>query len=575
MSHRAQTCPGSGRRNRRQLNTMHSRDQMLRYFFRTHLIPVALVLFSCMLIWSKATSSSEVSSAEKKGLVFGVYAHIRPTEIYKNFQPFQRYLQKTLMEKGMDTPVELKIFSTYGGAIDALAEGKVDFARFGPVSYVLAKKKSPAIRLLAMESNGGSKRFNGVIAVATHSAIDSVDDLRGKRIAFGDRRSTTGRYLAQAALVNAGIFAKDLADFSYLGRHDKVAFALAAGKYDAGSTNENTYEKYAEHKGLRKILEFPCVTKPWVARAGLNDELFVRLRDTLHELKNPEILKPIHRSGFLPAEDQDYDLIREGMLLAGRFDPESVTFGIYAAIKASDTFRMAQPVIALLEGKLAANGYVVKIRTRLFRDYAQAIDALVAGDITFGRFGPASYVLAKDRDPQIRLIAREDSVAGNPTGVFVVDAGSPIRSLNQLKGETVAFGNRHSTAGRYVAQAELLKAGIGGKDLKSYTYLGRHDRVAFAVSVGNYVAGVLRGSVYERYASAKNLRIIGQFSVPHKTWVARSGVDTDLFSGLQQALLEMRGDKALMGFGIDGYVVSDGAEYEMVRQRLESAREFE
>lgn len=550
-------------------------DHILRHLVHSRLLPVVLALVSCIQPWIKAAAVEEGSDTEKHLLVFGVYAHIRPTEMHEKFLPFQRHLQKVLMEKGANVEIELKIFSTYSGAVDALAEGEVDFARYGPVSYVLAKNKNPAIRLLAMESNDGSKRFNGVISVARHSPIESVADLRGKQIAFGNRRSTTGRYLAQAALVKSGIFAKDLAGYSYLGRHDKVAFALAAGKYDAGSTNENTYVKYAERKGLRKVLAFPCVTKPWVARAGLNEELFAHLRDSLLELQDPVILKPIRRSGFLPAQDRDYDLIRKEMALADQFDPESVTFGVYASVKASDTYRMVQPVLKLLEEKLAANGYVINIRARLFRDYSPAIDALVAGDITFGRFGPASYVLAKGRDPRIRLIAREDSDVGTPSGVFVVDAGSPINSLSQLKGETFAFGNRHSTAGRYVAQAELLKAGIGGHDLASYTYLGRHDRVAFAVSVGNYGAGVLRGSVYERYASQKNLRVIGQFSVPHKAWVAHSRIEADLFSGMQQALLEMRGDKALIELGIDGYTSSDDAEYEIVRQSIESAREFE
>ncbi|MBF0248728.1 MAG: PhnD/SsuA/transferrin family substrate-binding protein, partial [Alphaproteobacteria bacterium] len=131
-----------------------------------------------------------------------------------------------------------------------------------------AKEKNDGLRILAVESNDGRKTFDGVIAVPTASPARSLGDLRGKTIAFGDPNSTTGRYLAQAALVRAGLAARDFVGIEYLGRHDKVAFAVGAGNYDDGAMNENTFNKYAADKGLRAIATFPCATKPWVARAG-------------------------------------------------------------------------------------------------------------------------------------------------------------------------------------------------------------------------------------------------------------------------------------------------------------------
>ncbi|MEJ1341484.1 MAG: phosphate/phosphite/phosphonate ABC transporter substrate-binding protein [Candidatus Sedimenticola sp. (ex Thyasira tokunagai)] len=304
-----------------------SRNRRLAYSTvvgRTRLssiLSILLLLSLCFPLSSIAVSAETSNGAATPGqtLSFGVYAHIRSTEMIKKMRPFQEYMERKLARKGVPLKIRMRIFPTYNDAIHALVEGRVDFVRFGPVSYVLAKQKNPRIHLLAMESNNGKKWFSGVISVPLDSPIRSLDDLKGKRFAFGSRSSTTGRYLAQAALVKAGIRAENLAGHAYLGRHDKVAFAVASKSYDAGATNENTYNKYAEKKGLRKIVEFPCVTKPWVAREDLDESILSALGSALLTLDDEAFLKTIKRSGLLPAEDADYDLIREGMETAKRF----------------------------------------------------------------------------------------------------------------------------------------------------------------------------------------------------------------------------------------------------------------
>ncbi|MCP4042513.1 MAG: PhnD/SsuA/transferrin family substrate-binding protein, partial [Gammaproteobacteria bacterium] len=107
---------------------------------------------SWLCAWQTASASSS-DSMSARPVQFGVYAHVRSTEMYKKMEPFRNHLQEELQRRGIGRAVELRIYSTYGDGIDALVHGKVDFVRFGPVSYVLAKERNPHIRLLAMESN--------------------------------------------------------------------------------------------------------------------------------------------------------------------------------------------------------------------------------------------------------------------------------------------------------------------------------------------------------------------------------------------------------------------------------------
>jgi len=262
---------------------------------------IAILLF-LIVIFSSGIAFSEVS------LNFGVYTSDKPTTMVKKLNPIIDDLERVL-SRVLDEPVSIRmqISSTYEGGIQAIASRKVDFARLGPASYVKVVKLDPAVRLLAMESNKGTKRFNGMICVSGSSKIQSVDELKGKRFAFGDERSTIGRYLSQQYLVQHGISAADLKSYEYLGRHDRVGYAIAAGEFDAGALKESTFKELLQ-KGvvLRPIGTFQNVTKPWVARSGLSERIFSALRLALLEYKNPAGLKVLGKDGFVVGSHEDY-----------------------------------------------------------------------------------------------------------------------------------------------------------------------------------------------------------------------------------------------------------------------------
>jgi phosphonate transport system substrate-binding protein len=273
---------------------------------------VNLLVFATVSVIIVSTSFAET-------ITFGIYTSDKPTAMYQKFKPIIDYLQSRITQNGSNAMVKMKIFPSYAAAVDALVEGNVDFARFGPASYIMARDRDENIRLLAMEHKKNRKRFYGVFIVAKNFPINSINELKGKSFAFGNKNSTIGRYLSQAELVKAGIRSADLTQYDYLGRHDKVALAVAVGNYNAGVVKENTFKKYAESKGLKKIAQFPNVTKPWAVRAGFDDNLFAILQQALLELKDKKTLKALKQDGFLVAEDSDYDFVRQGMRLSEEF----------------------------------------------------------------------------------------------------------------------------------------------------------------------------------------------------------------------------------------------------------------
>ena len=248
-------------------------------------------------------------------LNFGVYTSNKPTAMVRTFKPTLNQLEESMARKlGRNVDIRMQIAKDYDEGVAALIDGKVDFSRFGPASYIEAKKKADNLELLAMESKDGDKVFYGIIAVHKDSPLKSVEELKGKNFAFGDESSTIGRYLSQLYLYDNGVLARDLNEYKYLGRHDLVGTAVGAGDYAAGALNESTFKKLvASGVEIRELARFPNVTKPWIARQGMDPDVFAALQESLYELTDQGALKTLKADGFLPGTDADYQTIRTSM----------------------------------------------------------------------------------------------------------------------------------------------------------------------------------------------------------------------------------------------------------------------
>ncbi len=257
---------------------------------------------------------SSIAAADIK-LSFGVYTADKPTVVVRKFKPLLDILERSVGERlNRNVEIKLQVANSYATGIDNISSGKVDFSRLGPASYITAKSKQPNIRILALEAKGGKKRFNGVIALSEGSSIKTAADLKGKRFAFGDKSSTIGRYLAQQYLFDHGIKAGDLTHYDYLKRHDNVGTAVALGQYDAGALKQSTYKRLVKNgASLKMLATFSNVTKPWIARADLDENIVSALRDSLLEITDLVALKALQKDGFVEGSDDDYVIIRHAI----------------------------------------------------------------------------------------------------------------------------------------------------------------------------------------------------------------------------------------------------------------------
>lgn len=212
--------------------------------------------------------------------------------------------------------VTVRVGRSYAEHVDAIGTDRVDIAYMGSVSYVQMTERYGMKPLLARQVVNNDPLLHGEIIVRQDSALHSLEDLRGKRFAYGDQESTTGHVVPLSMLYAARLSENALAGHKFLGSHENVVLAVLAGDYDAGAVKEEVFQQY-KAKGLRSIATEPAVPDYiFVASAKLPVELADTLRRALWQMaQSPHgktIMEAIHpgMTALVPSKDSDYDELR-------------------------------------------------------------------------------------------------------------------------------------------------------------------------------------------------------------------------------------------------------------------------
>ncbi|MCC3374296.1 phosphate/phosphite/phosphonate ABC transporter substrate-binding protein [Cohnella sp. REN36] len=277
-----------------------------------------LVLSAFLLISVMAGCGSNGNAPKKFTIVY------LPQETDEKGQQINKDFEDKLSEK-LGIPVESIKATSYNAAIEAMKNGKADYAMFGPFSYIVAVDRAKVepvaeITIPAMANSPAS-----VIVVPKDSPIQTVADLKGKTFGFVDPVSTTGHLLPKATIVKElGIKPEELdhgffKDVQFAGGHDKAILGVARGQYDAAGTAAMMIglmesKGVIEKDSLRVIASSDPLPGTAIGiRGDLPDDVKAKVKAFLLGYDNSEYFELLGMTGakFVEAKDSNYDKLRE------------------------------------------------------------------------------------------------------------------------------------------------------------------------------------------------------------------------------------------------------------------------
>lgn len=274
---------------------------MIRVYAALFLL-CALLSFQCAAI---------AADADPKTLKVALLPDESPSTVIKNNDALKQYLEKSIGKK-----IDLVVTTDYSSMIEAMRHGRLDLAFFGPLSYVMAKSKCD-IEAFAAMAKKGKGTYRGVIIANTGAGINRLEDIKGKKMAYGDTASTSSHLIPKAMLAAKGLEARRDYEAHFLGSHDAVALNVQNNNAQAGGLSETIFEALVEKGTISKdkvkvvavSAEFP--EYPWTMRSDLAPELKTRIKEAFVNLDDKTVLKPFKADGFIRITDKEYDVVRE------------------------------------------------------------------------------------------------------------------------------------------------------------------------------------------------------------------------------------------------------------------------
>lgn len=243
------------------------------------------------------------------------------------YTPLAKYL-----EAKVGRPVQLRTVDTWEGLAKSLANGETDIALLGPWGYVLANNESGAQAIATIQYNGKPEYF-AIIVVGPDSTAKSLDDLKGKTFAFGDKGSTSGYLIPFHHMQKKGINPDTYFSRVIHTKHQAIEMSVVRGELDAGADFNRNRDTMIE-QGLIKAADSriiwtsdPLPNDAFAVSTGvlkdkaLVDKLQAALLGVEAELKsNPDLL-PKNYTGFVKKDNSFYKPIRDAGLATGKLTP--------------------------------------------------------------------------------------------------------------------------------------------------------------------------------------------------------------------------------------------------------------
>jgi len=288
------------------------------------------LLFLLLCVFLSSCSENEeaipVSLKKRQELTYQTphpaitYAYLPQYSRSESFKRHQKLVAYIAAQTGL--PLRQVFPDTFAHHVSMFGEGKIDISFSNPFIYVQLASRFGAKAMTRIVEQDGRAEFCGqIIARADNSAINSIEDCRGKSWVAVDPDSAGGYLFPLAIFADHGLGLHDFKSVVFSGGlQENVILGVYAGLHDFGTIREgslNVVEDKIDISELRVIAN-SAKYPGWVYAYSqkLSPATVAKIREAMLQLDyahNPEhkaILDAARFIGFIPSDDKDFAPIR-------------------------------------------------------------------------------------------------------------------------------------------------------------------------------------------------------------------------------------------------------------------------
>jgi len=263
-----------------------------------------------LTIEPRDSAQKKPEESKKQVFYFGFDLRSSPQEDAAQYLPFLAYL-----ENATDYTFKLHFTPKGSSSVEELGQNKTQFSAMGATSFLDAETQYNAISLVRGLNQQNQAEYQSVFIVSPKSAIQSIKDFKGKRLAFGSDDSTQGHLVPRIMLMEHTISLTDLARYHYTGSHQNCAEAVVSGEADICGMQDQLGLKL-ESQGVVKVIKIskkypssgivanqsvPAEVREKVTQALINFRPQGKHSQQLYHWERTEMA-----TGFIAANDSDY-----------------------------------------------------------------------------------------------------------------------------------------------------------------------------------------------------------------------------------------------------------------------------
>ena len=286
------------------------------------MVVLATGLLLSTTLLSTTYAQSNTTACPDGILRFGVEPYEDAAILAPAYQPLADALGTSL-----GCTVELNITTNYTSEIEAMRNGKLDIAEFGPLAYVFAQKLAKAELVATFsDSTGQPATYNASIVTWPGSGVTDLSQLGGHSFAYSDPASTSGHLYPAFGLKSNGIDPDGGVQAVYAGSHTASFEAIRNHTVDAGELNSDRIAtatqagEYSPEQFVTLWQSAPIPQDPITLRGDLPPAAKQKIKEALLEFDFSTLPADVQKmfnsdvamagTHLVPQEDSAFDEIR-------------------------------------------------------------------------------------------------------------------------------------------------------------------------------------------------------------------------------------------------------------------------